>query len=128
MSISKTRNIITWILTILLAIAFFGSGIMKVTGQAEIITQFGGFGLPKWFAITIGVLEIIGAILLVIPAFTGMAGFGLSIIMIGAVGCHLLYDPIVKIIPALIFFAILTYIYLTRKNVVPKMMQKCLIE
>ena len=124
---SKTRNYITWALTILLALAFLGAGYAKASGQEAMVQSFYAFGLPDWFRITIGVIEIIGGILLVIPALSGMSSFGLSIIMIGAILSHVMYDPITAAIPAFVFFIILTYIYLTRKDVIPKALQKYLI-
>lgn len=124
---SKTRNYITWGLTVVLALAFLGAGFAKVSGQEAMAQAFIAFGLPDWFRITIGSLEILGGILLVVPAFTGTSSFGLSILMIGAFACHVMFTPIAEGIPAILFFAILTYIYLTRKNVVPVFLQKLLV-
>ncbi len=124
---SKTRNYITWALTILLALAYLAAGYSKVSGAEMMVQGFASYGLPDWFRVAIGSLEIVGAILLLIPAFTGMASFGLSIIMIGALACHVMFPPASAGIAALIFFIILTYIWLTRKNVVPVFLQKYLI-
>ncbi len=127
MSIGKTRNYVTWALTILLAIAFLGAGFAKASGEPSMVEAFTHFGLPDWFRITIGVLEMLGGVLVVFPAFTGMSSFGLSIIMIGGIACHAMYDPITTAIPAFLFFAALTYIYLTRKNVVPGFLHMLLV-
>ncbi|MCG2634510.1 MAG: DoxX family protein [Gammaproteobacteria bacterium] len=124
---SKTRNTITWVLTALLALAYLTAGYLMVSGQAAIVQEFTDFGLPSWIRVTIGVLEITGAVLLLIPAFTGMAAFGLSIIMVGGTACHLMFTSPPQAIPPILFFSILTYIYLTRKNVVPVCLQKQLI-
>ena len=124
---SKTRNYITWALTILLALAYLGAGYAKVSGQEMMVKGFTSYGLPDWFRVAIGTLEIIGGILLLIPAFTGMAAFGLSLIMLGALACNAMFTPASAGIPALVFFCVLTYIYLTRKNVVPVFLQKYLI-
>lgn len=124
---SKIKNYSILALTVLIALAFLAAGSAKVLGQEAMVLAFSSFGLPEWFRIAIGILEIVGALLLVIPAFSGMASFGLSIIMIGALACHTMHDPITKAIPALVFFMMLTYIYFVRKNVVPKVLQKYLI-
>jgi uncharacterized membrane protein YphA (DoxX/SURF4 family) len=123
----KTRNYITWGLTALLALAYLGSGFAMVSGVEKIVQEFALFGLPAWFRITIGSLEILGGILLLLPAFTGAASFGLSILMIGGFACHVMFTSPIQALPPLAFFAILTYIYLTRKNVVPRFLQKRLI-
>jgi putative oxidoreductase len=124
---SKTKNYITWALTILMALAFLGAGFAKASGNDAMVQSFYAFDLPDWFRITIGIIEMIGGVLLLIPALSGMSSLGLSIIMIGAIFSHSMYDPITAAIPAFVFFIILTYIYLTRKNVVPKVLQKYLI-
>lgn len=127
MNMSKTRNIVTWITTTLLALAFVFAGVAKVSGQETMIESFNFFGLPDWFRIMTGILEILGGVLLLIPATTGSAAFGLSIIMIGAISCHIMFTPISEGIAAMVFFGLLTYVYLTRKNVVPGLLQKYLI-
>ena len=127
MSIGKTRNTITWILTVLLALLYLGTGFAMVSGVEKVVQEFTLFGLPGWFRIAVGGLEILGAILLLIPAFTGAASFGLSILMIGGFACHAMFPPPIETLPPLICFAILTYICLTRKNVVSRCLQKALI-
>jgi uncharacterized membrane protein YphA (DoxX/SURF4 family) len=127
MSIGKTRNTVTWVLTVLLALLYLGTGFAMVSGVEKVAQEFTLFGLPGWFRVTVGALEILGAILLLIPTFTGVASFGLSILMIGGFACHAMFTPPAETLPPLICFVILTYIYLTRKNVVPRCLQKALI-
>lgn len=110
-----------------MALAFLGAGFAKATSQEAMVQAFSAFGLPVWFCITIGILEVLGGIFLLIPAFSGMSSFGLSIIMIGAVMLHATHDPILAALPAFVFLILLTVIYMTRKNVVPKVVQKYLV-
>ena len=124
---SKTRNYVTWTLTILAALAYLGAGYAKVSGQEMMVQGFTTYGLPDWFRIAIGTLELVGAVLLLIPAFTGMASFGLSLIMLGALACHVMFPPMAAGIGPLVLFIILTYVWMTRKNVVPVMLLKCMI-
>lgn len=124
---SKLRNITTWVFTVLLALAFLGAGFAKASGQEMMIQSFTSFGLPDWFRVTIGVLEVLGGLLLLYPKTTGLSAFGLSIIMIGAIACHVMFTPLVEALGATVFFILLTYIYLTRKNVIPTFLQKALI-
>jgi len=122
---NKTRHIMTWVITILLALAFIGAGFAKVTGQEMMIQSFTLFGLPDWFRIAIGGLEVFGGLLLLI--LTGTSAFGLSILMLGAVVMHVMFTPLAGGIPTAVMFSALTYIYLTRKNVIPTFLQKYLI-
>lgn len=124
---SKSRNYITWALTLLLALAYAFFGYAKISGQAMMVQGFAEYGLPDWFRMTIGSMEIIGAVLLLIPATTGMAAFGLSIIMVGAFACHMMFPPAIAGIGPAVLFVILVYVILTRKRVVPLVLQKYLI-
>lgn len=125
--LSKTRNIVTWSLTVILALIFVSAGYSKVSGQEMMVQSFILFGLPDWFRLTIGTLEILGGVLLLVPAFTGTSAFGLSIIMIGAVASHAMFTPLEGAIPAASIFLVLTYIYWTRKAVVPHFLQKTMV-
>ena len=55
---SKTKNIIAWILTGLLAFAFVGSGITKLLGVEMQIKNLESWGYPLWFRFPIGLTEI----------------------------------------------------------------------
>lgn len=124
---SKTRKTITWGLTLLLTLVFVGSGYSKVSGQDMMVQAFTLYGLPDWFRITIGALEIVGGVLLLMPALAGISAFGLSIIMVGAIACHAMFTPLSAAVPAAVLFLSLTYIYWTRKAVVPRFLQKALV-
>jgi len=83
------RNIVTWVLSVLLAVAFLGAGAAKLTGQPMMVAEFTTFGFPIWFMYVTGILEIIGAVLVLIPrlAFAGAAL--LVCVMVGALASHL---------------------------------------
>jgi len=89
---SKTKNIIAWIATILMALLFLGSGGMKLAGNAGIINQFSSWGFPDWFRNVIGMLEIAGAIGLFIPKLRSLAIYGLIAIMVGAIYTHVVKE------------------------------------
>ncbi|MCU1477884.1 MAG: DoxX family protein [Subtercola sp.] len=87
-------NVTLWIVQILLAAAFFVSGIAKVIRPSEKLKA----GLPEFHPSVIrliAVAEILGALGLILPGATGtgpiltpVAAIGLAIIMIGAVVTH----------------------------------------
>ena len=124
---SNTKNRIIWILTILVAMMFIGAGFAKVLASEEMVQAFALFGLPSWFRVAIGSIEIVGGILLLVPSMTGSAAFGLITIMIGAISCHIMFTPLSEGIPALLTLGILIFISLTRKNVIPVYLQKYLV-
>ncbi len=124
---SKTQNIITWIMTVILASMFIGAGASKVGNTQEMVQVFSSFGLPVWFMYLIGCIEIIGGLMLLVPALTGFSAFGLTIIMVGALSCHLMFTPISQGIPAIIALGMLAYVVVTRKVAIPSCLHKVLL-
>ncbi|MEL6147988.1 MAG: DoxX family protein [Chloroflexota bacterium] len=89
-----------WIVQILVAIAFIGSGSMKVlTPYNELITDPNmawATSLNATLVNIIGILEVLGGIGLILPAVTGilpiltpLAGAGLALTMVGAAILHI---------------------------------------
>lgn len=59
---AKTKNIITWLLAGLLALAFLGSGISKIMGVEMQIKNFESWGFPLWMRFPVGISEVVFAI------------------------------------------------------------------
>ncbi len=86
----KTTKIIQWILTILVAMIFIPSGIMKIMQTPEIIEGATKFGLDPKVFLYIGIVEIIAVILFIIPR-TGVLGtLLLAAYLGGAIVAHLI--------------------------------------
>jgi len=92
-------TVVAWILQIVLALAFLGAGGMKLARPKPALVA-AGMGYAEDFSSsaikTIGLLEVLGAIGLVLPAVTGVAtwlvpvaAIGLALTMAGAVVVHL---------------------------------------
>ncbi len=90
-------NIALWVVQILLAVAFLGSGLMKLTQPKEKIATSMAWAAD--FSPTaiklIGLVEVLGALGLVLPAVTGiapiltpLAAVGLALVMVGAAITH----------------------------------------
>ena len=74
-----------WILSILEAALFLSVGIPKLLSVPIMVTEFGKIGLGQWFRYLTGALEVIGAIGLLIPKYSGYAALLLCAIMVGAI-------------------------------------------
>ena len=99
------RKIIGWILVVLPALGFLLAGLAKLMGaQSE---MFVGWGYPAWFAYVIGVLEVGGAIGLLVPKTTRTAAAGLSVIMAGAVATHVMNAEAAQLVRPLAFAALM---------------------
>lgn len=112
---AKTKNIILWTISGLLAVAYVLAGSMKVIVQPDkAAEQFEAFGLPAGMALFIGLCEMAGGIGLLIPRLAGLAASGLVIIMVGAVYSHLSYTPPAEAVPALVLGGLCAFIAYSR--------------
>jgi len=108
----KIRTVIGWVLTVLLALAFLASAVVKLTGVAT--PMFAHWGYPPWFATLIGVLELAGALGLLIPKATRYAIPGLTGIMLGATYTHLASYEGMQVLRPVIFLAVLWIVWWLR--------------
>jgi uncharacterized membrane protein YphA (DoxX/SURF4 family) len=91
---SKPRTIALWSLSVLLSLLFLMSGFGKLTngkttGGLTFDEQFEAWGLPAWARFPVGLLEVAGAIGLLMPRTRFYAAAGLTAVMGGAVLTHL---------------------------------------
>ena len=73
---SRRRTIITWVLTVLAAIAFAGAGLSKLSEAEQMVAAFTAFGFPLWFMTLVGLAELAGAIALLLPPIAFLGGLG----------------------------------------------------
>jgi uncharacterized membrane protein YphA (DoxX/SURF4 family) len=85
-------NVALWIVQVLLAIVFLFAGGMKLVMPIEELTKQMPLPLPGWFLRLTAVVEVLGAIGVILPwllrirpALTPLAAAGLVIVMVGAV-------------------------------------------
>ena len=85
---------------------------MKLAGQQMQIAFIEQIGFGQWFRYLTGALEVIGAILVLVPRTAGFAATLLGTTMIGAVEVHLLItggNPIPSIALVVIAIAVTWY-------------------
>lgn len=88
--LSVTQRRIVWAVRILLALAFGAAGIAKLAGVPEMVQVFDAIGFGQWFRYVTGAVEVLGAVLLLIPALGFVGGLVLFATMVGGVATHLL--------------------------------------
>lgn len=91
-------NLVLWVVQILLALAFGMAGFMKATKPVDTLVARMAWAAdysPRTIKL-IGVVEIFGALGLILPQLTGIApvltpiaAIGLAIVMVLAIGVHL---------------------------------------
>jgi putative oxidoreductase len=85
----KVLNMALWTLQVLVALAFVVAGSGKLLGSPAMIALFDTIGIGQWFRYVTGSLEVLGALLLIVPDKTAFGAVLLACVMAGAVVAHL---------------------------------------
>lgn len=80
----KRLNVLLWTVQILLAATFVAVAVPRLAGTAATVETFDQIGVGQWLRYVTGVVELAGAIGLLIPRLAGAAALGLVGVMIGA--------------------------------------------
>ncbi|MFC5639022.1 DoxX family protein [Streptomyces bullii] len=75
-----------------MAIVFVMAGAAKLGGADQMIELFEDIGVGQWFRYVTGVVEVIGALGLLVPRLAGLAALGLVGVMLGAVIANVFID------------------------------------
>ena len=86
---TRWRNYVAWALQTLVALAFLAAGTFKLAGAAPMLQIFQQIGIGQWFRIVTGLVEVAGAVGLLLPRFAGPAALWLGFEMVCAVFTHL---------------------------------------
>lgn len=83
-----TRGL-SWTLRILGAAAFLAAGGAKLAGVAMMVEVFNAIGIGQWLRVVTGLVEVIAAVALLVPATAAFGGVLLALMMLVATGVHL---------------------------------------
>ena len=103
-----------WVIQIVVAVLFFLVASQKLISTDEVVANFRRWEMPDNFHVVIGVLEVLGAVGLLIPRTAGMAALGLMFIMVGAIYTHLTHDPAQMLVLPAVTFLLLGFVALNR--------------
>ncbi len=109
---SKSKLIVSWTLRILISIGFLLASLGKLTNNPSVIEMFQNWGFPNGFYFIIGLIELLLAIAILIPKVLKYAMIGMTSILIGAMGTHIVNDPIGQLIRPILFLIALGGIYM----------------
>lgn len=120
---------VLWIVQVLLALMFLFAGGTKLVLPLDVLTAMGSpnqVPLPGLFVRFIGVVEVLGALGLVLPgllrvrpSLTPLAAAGLIIIMIGATALTLVADGIATAVVPLVVGLLLAFVAYGRWRLSP---------
>ena len=85
----KIINVGLWVLQIGAAGMFLMGGFIKLSGDPRMVELFDAVGFGQWFRYMTGSLEVLGAVLLLIPRTGGLGALMLAGVMAAAIVTHL---------------------------------------
>ena len=80
---------LVWTLQVGSAAMFLFAGGLKLAGVPLMVHEFGIIGLGQWFRYFTGGLEVISAVLLLVPSLAFFGALALAATMVGAILAHL---------------------------------------
>jgi putative oxidoreductase len=109
-------NIVGWILAIFLAVVFVFAGGVKLIGAPSMVTEFAQIGIGQWFRFVTGIVEVSGALGLLIPKFRFWAALQIAAVMVCATGVNLwvLHMPPLARLTAILMVLALVLAWLRR--------------
>lgn len=120
--VRNVGNLVLWALQVLLAAYFVYSGVLLLGD--DFVGKFDKIGFGQWLRYVTGVLEIAGALGLLVPRLCGLAASGLVGVMTGAVATELfiLGDTGGAVLPA-ILLALAAVVAWFRRDTVRSLLQ-----
>lgn len=119
-------NVVLWIVQVLLGLAFLGAGSFKTFQYERAKTQMNWIpDVSRNLVAFIGIAELLGGLGLILPALTGtltwltpLAGAGLALAMLLAVGFHIRRSD-GQIAPSAVLFVLTAFVAYGRWVIAP---------
>jgi uncharacterized membrane protein YphA (DoxX/SURF4 family) len=90
--VAAARFVGTWLPAVLLVLIFVPQGLAKFNDSSGWARAFRVWGYPDWFRITIGVLEVLAAVLLIAGRTAALGAITIIAIMLGGMATHLIFE------------------------------------
>lgn len=91
------KDVGVWMITLFLFRAFARAGYNKLQEQSGWTAAFAAWGYSVWFRKLVGVAELAGSILILIPRIAAFGAMILFLVMMGAIGTHLRFGEYLDI-------------------------------
>jgi putative oxidoreductase len=99
----RPLNMLLWCVQACLALVFVSASWAKLMGQPEMVALFTAVGLGQWLRYVTGILELTGAVLIMLPQTRRMGATLLATIMLGALTAHLVILQVPPTTPGVLF-------------------------
>ena len=99
----RPLDILLWCVQAVLALVFVGASWAKLTGNPEMVALFSAVGFGQWFRYVTGILELTGAVLIMVPKTRSAGAALLATVMLGALIAHLFILHVPPTTPGVLF-------------------------
>jgi uncharacterized membrane protein YphA (DoxX/SURF4 family) len=109
----KLSRVAGWTCTVILALVFVLVGVSKLATASAVrwSERFSHWGYPAAGLHVLGVIEVVAGVGLLVPKTQRVAAGTVVVVMIGALGTHLLNGELARIIPPLVLGALALLVY-----------------
>jgi putative oxidoreductase len=104
-----------WAFQILAAAQFFLTGLDKLGDAPPMVQLFAAVGFGQWFRYFTGTVEIVSAVLLLMPSRAALGAALLAVTMIGALIAHATVLPFSPA-KALVLFVMVSVVFFVRRG------------
>lgn len=101
---------LAWFASVSLAVLFFSSGLVQLLDLKFVIAEYAHWHYPAVLRWSVGLLELVASVALVIPRIATVGASVLVPVMMGAIYTFLLRGPVLLSIVPLIFMLLLVFI------------------
>lgn len=119
-STRRARTVALWALQIVLAVQFAGAGLLKLSGDPAQVEMFTAIGAGQWLRVVVGVLEVVGAVGVLVPRLAGLAAAGLAALMVGATVTNVVVLGVSPVMPA-VPLVIAAFVAWVRRRQLPRL-------
>jgi putative oxidoreductase len=109
-------EILTYVLQGILALMFLVAGFGKVTGSKMHVEAFTHWRLSQWFRVVTGLVELAGAVLLIVGYWNSTSAMAGSLLLgitgVGGIITHIRVKDSFKDTAMILFLAILSFVVL----------------
>jgi putative oxidoreductase len=111
---SRTGLIALWGLQVGLAALFLLAGGSKLAGAPAMVALFEAIGIGQWFRYVTGLIEVMSAVTLLVPALAPYGALLLASTMVGAIATHLFIVGGSPALPGALLLGLLVVVWARR--------------
>ncbi len=111
---SRVGLIALWALQVGLAALFLFAGGSKLAGAPAMVALFEAIGVGQWFRSVTGLIEVVSAVALLVPALATFGALLLVSTMVGAIATHLFIVGGSPALPGLLLLGLLAVVWARR--------------